>query len=298
MSARRVVYIAGWIYSGTTLLGRLLGECDGHAFGGELRYYWRLVRDPEARCGCGRLLRECPHWQAVGEATAHLDLARIEALDERLLLNRRTPLFLLALRGRGPLARDLREYRSALRVLYDAVARAAGTPVIVDSSKSPQYALALAGIDGVDVRVIQLVRDPRGVLHSRLKRARPLHPALVLAVWDSFNAVAEVSMRSPGRRLLLRYEDFVDRPHESLARIAAFTGGDGRCPFLVGTRAELRPSHSVEGNRMRFRSGPTEIRLDDEWERKLPPRWQAVALSLTWPLLLRYGYPLVPRRRS
>jgi hypothetical protein len=52
----------------------------------------------------------------------------------------------------------------------------------------------------------------------------------------------------------------------------------------------LAPTHSVKGNPDRFRTGPIEIRLDDEWRRAMRPRDRRVVTALTWPLLLRYGY--------
>ena len=49
-----------------------------------------------------------------------------------------------------------------------------GARYVVDASKWPVQALALS-LSGTDVRVVQVVRDPRGVAHSQSKSdvARP-----------------------------------------------------------------------------------------------------------------------------
>src|SRR3712207_8630396 len=44
-----------------------------------------------------------------------------------------------------------------------------GKPVIVDSSKSPARALALGMVPGIDLYVVHLVRDGRGVATSLRK---------------------------------------------------------------------------------------------------------------------------------
>src|SRR2546423_11254588 len=56
----KILYIAGWGRSGTTLFDNILGQLDGFFSGGELRYVW------EGRlCGCGVLVSECEIWSEV-----------------------------------------------------------------------------------------------------------------------------------------------------------------------------------------------------------------------------------------
>jgi hypothetical protein len=58
---------------------------------------------------------------------------------------------------------------------------------------------------------------------------------------------------------------------------------------------ELSPNHTVSGNPSRFTTGAVRIERDDEWiaAQTSEDRWATTALTL--PLLLRYGYPLMPR---
>ena len=52
----------------------------------------------------------------------------------------------------------------------------------------------------------------------------------------------------------------------------------------------LSASHTVAGNPMRFRTGPTKLRRDDAWRQSLPRGRRVLVSALTGPLLARYGY--------
>lgn len=56
------------------------------------------------------------------------------------------------------------------------------------------------------------------------------------------------------------------------------------------TRVILGAHHTVHGNPVRFSTGSVELRLDDEWSRKLPPTVRRIMTVLTFPLLFKYGY--------
>ena len=45
----------------------------------------------------------------------------------------------------------------------------------------------------------------------------------------------------------------------------------------------LGENHTVAGNPLRFRRGPLEIRLDDEWRRSMPAADRRAVTLLTWP---------------
>jgi hypothetical protein len=121
--------------------------------------------------------------------------------------------------------------------------------------------------------------------------------------WVHRNLKAEaVRRRFPDdRSLLVRYEDFVADPEASVKAIVALVGEEPRSwPFVHPNVVQLEPNHAVSGNQSRYRSGPIEIRADEEWrhEQKLTDRLIATACAL--PLLKRYGYrvrPAIARRR-
>ena len=181
-----VLYIAGTGRSGSTLLASILGEVDGVFAAGEVRYLWQRGLTESRLCGCGVPVRECPVWRKVLAQAGHLDEpARVEgvvSLLKRTGRIRNLPAVLLgkyrvSTRRGPPLPPG---DRAALGDIYAAMADVTGSRVIVDSSKLPAYANVLAATPGIDLRVVHLIRDPRGAAHS----------------WSSHKALADGAARS------------------------------------------------------------------------------------------------------
>src|SRR6266516_4189116 len=168
----RVLYIGGWGRSGSTLLDRMLGQVPGFASLGEVREIWQSGLAEGRSCGCGADFRDCPFWSEVG-VRAFGGWARID-LDEALDLWRRfdRPWAIpILLAGRvGPSRGRLRRYVGLLDRLYGAIGEVSGAAVLVDSSKLPSHALLVRLAPAVDLRLIHLVRDSRGVAYSWNKK--------------------------------------------------------------------------------------------------------------------------------
>jgi hypothetical protein len=49
---------------------------------------------------------------------------------------------------------------------------------------------------------------------------------------------------------------------------------------------------------VRYDSGLTTLKLDDQWVSDIALGDKLVVTGLTWPLIRRYGYPLWPRPAS
>jgi Sulfotransferase domain len=294
-----VLYVAGWMHSGTTILGNILGELDGFFAAGELRHFWRDAGTNREPCGCGAPLLDCPVWRAVLTTAfgdpARVDFDRLAAVDAELLLNRRA---LRLLRGRALESRGLDEYLDAVARLYAALVEVTGCPIIVDTSKSPLYALLLGRIEQIDLRVLQLVRDPRGWMYSRIDRDnQDIGWVTGLLLFDFWHALAEARWRGRDNYALLRYEDFASHPVEWVGAVARLAGApNARLPFSDERHVSLHGNHNVNGNRNRTVTGSVEIRPDVRWRHGLPLRQQALGAAIAWPLLLRHGY--LPKRRS
>lgn len=56
----KVIYILGWVRSGTTLLHTMLDELDGLFSSGELCYSWDRGLQQGYLCGCGKERPQCP----------------------------------------------------------------------------------------------------------------------------------------------------------------------------------------------------------------------------------------------
>jgi hypothetical protein len=304
-----VLYLAGQGRSGSTLLERVLDGVPGVVSVGEVVHLWERGLARDERCGCGLAFRACPFWRAVGEAAyggwGALDVARVRDLQDRVDHTRLIPALLLrrllpAYRARWG------AYGEVVEALLRAVATTTGAAVVVDSSKHVSTAFLLASLPGVDLRIVHLVRDARGVAWSWSKRVRrpevstavawmPTYPARrVAARWLADNLALHALRRSGLPSALVRYEDLVAAPEAELARVLALVADRVRAPepgTLAGDGAvHLVPGHPVAGNPLRFRTGRVDLRLDDEWRARLPARRRRGVTALAWPLLLAYGY--------
>lgn len=305
----KVLHINSLGRSGTTLLGALLGQLDGFFFVGELASAARRVAN-EGRCGCGELITACPTWQAIfatafpgGNGQPAVADLQVDPGEKRV-----RGVLRQALRARGllPASPRLERRGAAFASLLGAIQETTGSRVVVDSTKGPGYGSFLQREAGVELYVVHLVRDPRAVVNSRLRRASrhssaPREaPATFALIWDVWNAAIELVWRR-GRYLQLRYEDFVAHPEDAVRNIAAFVGEKSvdRLPFHSAATADVVLTHSVAGNRSRFLAGEVRIELDDEWRtaRRLGAADRLAVAALTWPLRVRYGYSRIPRLR-
>ncbi|MFF3315545.1 sulfotransferase [Streptomyces sp. NPDC003035] len=303
----RVLYITGWMRSGSTLLGNVLNEVPGVRHVGELFYLWRngvLGAGTNSSCGCGSPLRACPLWSGIlaglpegsAEATAH----RMATLQQALLRTRHTPARLAEARGERPTAPGVTELLDHSASVYRQVAALGGDRLIVDGSKYPAEAAALLGRADLDVRVLHIVRDPRATAlsyRSAKDYIDPMSPARSSGYWTAFNLASELVGRTAGERYLrIRHEDLARRPREVTTQVLRFAGLDAESPVDAEGRIPLGANHTVTGNPDRLRRGVTQIRPDERWRTKLPGTDIAAATAAAAPLLSRYGYPLTAVR--
>ena len=295
-----VFLIVGSGRCGSTLLDRLLGQSPDIVSAGELKYLWTGLTDSGRRCGCGEPVAQCAFWQAVLErAYGGIDKVPAGLGRAQRWIDQGYYAALLALVPFRPraLTRDLASLKYALARLFPAIAEVAGVKAVVDSSKTPRGNM-LASLPGVRLHAIHLVRDSRAVAFSWQRPTasgyRMIHRSLVRSAldWWRINAGAWFLRRRWGDYVRIRYEDLVANPAETVARLAARAGLSAPRLEGEGLTVELPVNHLVGGNPMRFQHGTVQIVEDDEWKEKMPAGDRLLVTLLTWPLLLRYGYPL------
>ncbi len=317
-----VLFIGGLGRSGSTLIEKLLNEFDQTFSVGETVHLWeRGVRDHE-RCGCGEAFVDCPQWSAVGrlafDGWKNVDTDRMIDLRWGVDRSRRLPQIFNALRTGKPSA-EMLEYLEGMSPVLLAAAQAQAERIgrkrheitLLDSSKHLSTAALLALDPLLDVRVLHLVRDPRGVAYSWTKVVdRPetdgetmpqYSPSRTAMRWVTDNLGFEALARVGVPVKTVRYEDVLADPTGEMTAIAKFAGintSDG-IPFIDGSTARIKtPMHSVAGNPMRFQRGgdgdergqEMTLALDDAWRDKLSTKDRRVVTAVTGPILARYGY--------
>lgn len=298
----RVIYIAAHSRSGTTLVGSLIGMLDDCCFVGEVWAAWTDGVDANRMCGCGHAFRDCPFWTEVFQRAfggfdtsasrdAQRAIARLQSTGDALS-------FWSSMWRRGFIAGDTAAYQNALRPLYAAIREVSGGKVIVDSSKLLRYGALIASMPNVDIRFVNVVRDVRGVMHSRARPAlmrdgdvrhadgsdAPSYRITrVVSRWVGRN---ELSMRLIDRfgGLRVPYEEFVRDPRPTLAALSNAESASRALQKLEhGTVPE---QHQLGGNWIRG----LKLEPRETWRDELPRRVRVVTTALAWPFLRRYRF--------
>lgn len=304
----RILYIGGFGRSGSTLLSRLLGEVGNACIAGEVVNIFQYGVIWNELCDCGSPFYTCAFWTAVGAAAfgGWNKSQAVRVLQARTLCDRMRMIPLLSSGQLTPTQRSaLLVYTDAHIAVCTAVAQVSGAEVVIDCSKHVPIAHSLAIRTGLDIRVIHLIRDSRGVAYSWSKvRRRPESGNSVTymdrfsaissaALWNRHNFGLELLSRRRLPKMQVRYEDVVDNPKRKLYELCQFIGldaGDNSFGFLADGYAVLGRSHSIGGNPMRFNHGRTQLTVDDAWRQELPRKDRYLVSMITSPLLARYGY--------
>lgn len=310
----KLLYVGGFGRSGSTLVGRVLGQPSGAICVGETCYLATRGLIEDVQCGCGQPFRACAFWGTVGEEAFggwdEVDVARLTAVDE-LTSRYRTLPFQFSPGRRAELAAAIDYYVTWLGRLYPAIAKVSGAQVIVETSKDPWFAGLLTRMPGRDVRILHLVRDSRAVAYSWTRsKTRPspvgkqnymprFRPTDTAVKWAMANSSFHALSPKATAYTRLIYERFVADPEQALEELSCFADCSMRLPSdeLANSSVRLGDHHIFSGNPMRSKTGWLEMRVDDEWETALPQSQFARVTAITWPLLRLYGYPTVPPGR-
>jgi hypothetical protein len=296
-----VIYVAGYGRSGSTILDILLGSLPQVTSLGEVGNLWELYFRDDSRCSCGLAYFDCPFWSQViarldltSDASAFADYRRVSGRFQDW--KRLWRLFA----DRGPAEKQT--YGHLATRLYTAAALANGKSFIVDSSKSSYpyawRALALRRLAGLDVHVIHLVRNGLAVMASKqsgnnrklslgVEAREPWAAYRGLAGWLIANACVVFTrwFLPDNRYLLLRYEDLIAHPEETMKRLGEFLGLDVT-PVVrrIMENRTFEVGHLVAGNRL-VRQGRIHL------QRNLQP-----ANGLAWHHRLAYHFLAWPMR--
>jgi len=292
--APRIVYIAGWGRSGTTLVGGTLESTAEAVYIGELWNLWEDYDTPNEHCSCGKPYRECDFWKRIVRACEinDDDISRLKSIKARRLGTRSL------MWGTRRLAKskddvELTYYKEMTARVYEEVAELTGHYSIVDASKTPNLIYLMSYLCP---RVLHIVRDPRAVAYSWWFRPKSTtnqtnagimarhNPARSTIGWLGRNTAIERAKKRSGAEILtLTYEDFVGSYDNAISSIWEFTG--------LAPRSSATPvSHSIRGNPSRFAPDGLKISADHEWADQMPVWMSLLVTAMAGPLMLKYGY--------
>ncbi|MGF1603315.1 MAG: sulfotransferase [Thermosynechococcaceae cyanobacterium] len=298
----KVLYIAGFERSGSTLVNRVLGQIDGFVAWGELRDIWEHGKIENRTCTCGSSFSKCDEWSAIYDKQFEQDVGL--TANEMLSLKRKTRAAVL-LKSLDPLSVSTfskvpKRYLEGLENLYRSIQKKTHSKVIVDSTKAAWYGYILSTLENIDLYTVHIVRDPRGVCYSLQRRKsqgepecqwyNPLHASLS---WNLKNiGVERLLNRNPTRYLRMRYEDFVQAPEDSVRAILSLINEqESKLPFIQPSTVKMGVDHIISGSpSSRSETGSVQLKTDNKWQQKISAIDKFVSGYATLPLLIKYGY--------
>jgi hypothetical protein len=320
----RLVYILAPSHSGSTLLAMLLGRHPELCSVGELKAT-NLGDVTRYRCSCGELILTCRFWQRVSEEMKCRGFEYSVTAAGTDLRSGMTPWVLRLLRPlhRGPILEAMRdaalnlssgwrqrlpEIKSRNAALATTILKLSGKKALVDSSKIGIRLKYLLRTPELDVKVVRLIRDGRGVALTYTnpanfadardaslreggmggdRRDQRLSIAEAAREWRRSTEEAEHIVHSLGREraIEVRYEDLCRAPDETLRPVFQFVGVDPTAMALDFRNTE----HHVIGNGMRLDSD-NQIKLDERWRTSLSRQELDVFDAVAGPLRRRLGY--------
>jgi hypothetical protein len=232
----KLIYVMGAGHSGSTILGVVLGNCEGVCYAGELEEW--LVNSGKSPIGG---TERTEFWDRVRAGVQ--DASGLFGVEANRSIERSSSI--LRLRRWPERWRMKASYRGVAAQRVRAVASASGSAIVVDSSHFPLRARELKALAGIELYLIFLVRDPQSVVSSELRgvhrhnvaerRVRTL--ALNANLWlTTLLSVIVFGSHARARRLFVRHEDFLADPAGATRRILEMVGSGARIPDYAALR--------------------------------------------------------------
>jgi len=304
----KVIYIVGTGRSGSTILEELLATHKDIFNAGELIHTWERGFEKNYLCGCGRLCWDCPIWGDIKkDLEQRLGNGYITQIKNAFkTVNRFRYFFPLLLKGfRSEKMESLLLIQNFFLELYLSIQKNTQKTIIVDSSKSPVLLFILSLDHRIDLHIIHIVRDPRGVTYSNLKRKYkkikpdievPMHSSGLVEssiLWMVTNFYIEILkfFLKNKRFITVRYEDFALHPARTITNIfLSFGINQDNCANFDEDNLHLMENHTISGNPVRFNKGRIKIYLDEQWKSNMSFLKKHFVTLSTFPLRWKYKY--------
>ena len=308
MTRRKIVAISGSGRTGSTLLSLLLSQHRSILNLGQLRDLWSAW-SVDAPCTCGHRLSGCPVYSVViPEAFGGNPAEGLHEMRRSMKVFFRDAADVRDWGATGAVERLAARhagYIARLNSVLDALQRVTGVNDFVDASKSPEMALALGLTAGTDLRVLNLVRDPRAIAVSwRKRRGQALAGWEFSRVWAKRQQALSRWAKGLGDRFIeVRYEEFATDARATIERIQSWAGLASTAGiFESQDRAVISWSQQhlyppANERILAERAAIVTIAPAEEWRDRRYWFQHTLALLATHPEGMRYARAVRPSRR-
>ena len=288
MEKVKLIYLMGAGRSGTTALATLLNGSPEVICLGELHHTPEFAID-DKHCSCGEKLSDCSYWNSYSNELKAFTTDKYKAEQALLESHRSVFKFLNKSYGRNTLS-----YQAANTALLN-VASQQGKITLLDSAKYVGRALALSRNKDIDLRILYMTRDPRGVVNSFSKNVQtPKGTLSACLYYNTINCLALFASKFlfQSNVLKIRYEDLSENRDQMFDNISQFCDIDCDLVKKKLTNNDLfEVGHIIGGNRLKSR-GKIRFRADDDWRSKVSRFKGCAVYALTLPFCLLNNYKL------
>lgn len=295
MGRPAVLMISGSGRSGTTILSVLLTQGTDTLNIGQSRDFWKAYAENRL-CTCGQTLQACPLWSTIA-----LTAFPTWSDDDYLGVHQAMRNFVKEARSlssfannsvRNRLAERHADFILHTRKFLEACIRCQPVRALVDTSKSPEIALAVHLTDLAEVHVLNLVRDPRAVLVSWAKKEGvACNFKQHMAEWKNRQSLLNRWQPEPHlKHRVLDYSAFVARPLQEIEATQTWLGAKtAPSPFVNSHEALISwndqhlfpPANEKVLAEKRLR---VEVQSNDEWKDPEHAAHRRTAMLKTFPL--------------
>lgn len=273
--------------SGTTILASLLGVNKDILTIGEMHQLLEHIIDSKV-CSCGKSLNQCDFWNKIVinyYNESKTDLIKLNKHIINVESHLKIPISFF---------KSSKKHIEFQEEFYSKIRTLKPSKYYLDSAKFIGRILQLRKSKKLNVKIIYLVRDVRGVINSFSKNVQTQKtPLSTILYYSMVNYIAQfVYWCYPKEILKIKYEDFVENSIETLNKIEKFIAVDLTDVKEVITDGKfIEIPHIIGGNRLKS-SSKIKLTKDITWKNNIN-RWkQIIYYFLTLPLMLLNKYKL------
>ncbi|MEJ2621587.1 MAG: sulfotransferase domain-containing protein [Candidatus Thiodiazotropha sp.] len=285
--SKGIIYLMGAGRSGTTALTTFLGNNSSIQAIGEMHQFFEHIEHNKP-CSCGALLGKCEFWSEILNYLPHDYLKNpkeYRAICDTFEYHKAIPKYLF----HAFKSEDLEKYCDINEVVLNAVEKTHTQSYIIDSAKYIGRALGLSKSKKINLKIIYVIRDVRGVIYSFSKKVQSSRtPLSTIMYWLVINGVAEIVYRfTPKDKIIkLKYEDLVEMPNRELERLEEFLDTD--LSDIKGRIMHDEPfdmPHIIGGNRIKSNK-QIHFKRDVSWKDDTSAFYRVAYYLLASPIML------------
>jgi len=236
--------------SGTTALATFLGNSSEILNLGEMHQYFEHIVD-EKECSCGDQLQKCEFWDNKISNNLIHSSTKNRILSEKFESHSSIVKHILQLFSK----KEIEEYIEIHQQLLNTIQLDSEKTILLDSSKYIGRALALDKLEKIDLKVIYVVRDVRGVINSFSKNVQTSKlPLSTIVYYLLINSVAEFVTRFFFRKRMIKikYEDLIEHPIQLFDKLEKFINVNlTDVKVKIKNEQSFSVGHIVGGNRLK-----------------------------------------------